>query len=393
MTSKPSSNRSTLIALSSAALALPGFAKAVTPSEKTALGLRVSSYAEDDLEANEVVPGSGGSLERYDIDIMQFRLLAPFAESYSIALDIQNETLSGASPYSTTEGDAGQVLLDMSGASIYENRTDVRANLRHYGDTTALGGSITISDEDDYESFALGVDGEWELNDKHTTLSGGLSFSNDTLSPSSGNFANNVRPISDEETKESVSVFAGITQIVGPATLFNWGGSVTTFSGYLSDPYKTEDQRPSSRLDLTVTAGLRQAYSGLNATFHADYRLYDNDWGVTSHTFDFAWYQRFAQRWEFIPSFRYYTQTAANFYDPICIDSIGGKDQSCDARLSSFGAYSLGAQLAVKFGELRLVGGVQRYIADEDLAIGSTDQAHPGLIEFTTYTFGADYEF
>ena len=105
--------RSPLIALSSAALSLPAFSSS-QPVE-TELSLRTTAYREADVPAHRVVSGSD---DRYDIDINQFRLITPVGDDWSLGLDVNHESMSGASPWGTIMGINGEPNLIMSGATI-----------------------------------------------------------------------------------------------------------------------------------------------------------------------------------------------------------------------------------------------------------------------------------
>lgn len=121
----------TLLALSSSALLLPAYqpVKADAPPTDGTVGIRYSSYQEDDILASKSLSGSS---ERYDIDIAQFHLLAPVGDDWSVALDVQYEDMSGASPWYVGMGVDGSAKVVMSGASIKDTRTDISVTTRYY---------------------------------------------------------------------------------------------------------------------------------------------------------------------------------------------------------------------------------------------------------------------
>ena len=84
-----------LIALSTTALALPGIAMSDSPPPQSTASYKVSNYSEDDLDRSE---SPYGDLERYDIDVHQFKLISPIGRNLSFSLDANHETMSGASP-------------------------------------------------------------------------------------------------------------------------------------------------------------------------------------------------------------------------------------------------------------------------------------------------------
>ena len=74
----------------------------------------------------------------------------------------------------------------MSGATVSDERVDVSANASYYFDSGRLGGFFGVSDENDYRAIYGGMDGDYSVNDKNTTLSAGLSFSYDDITPTGG---------------------------------------------------------------------------------------------------------------------------------------------------------------------------------------------------------------
>ena len=105
----------TLMALTSSALLLPAYQGAMADAqpEFAEIGMRYSKYQEDDILSNKAF---GGDSERYDIDVAQFHLLAPVADDWSFALDVEWEDMSGASPWFVGESLSDSPKVIMSGA-------------------------------------------------------------------------------------------------------------------------------------------------------------------------------------------------------------------------------------------------------------------------------------
>ena len=108
------------IALLPAYQALPAHGDA--PPAFTEVGFRYSRYSEDSIDAERVIFGSS---QRYDIDISQIWLETPIGSSWSVALDIQNDYQTGASPWFVGAQANGEPGVIMSGASIQDNRLEV----------------------------------------------------------------------------------------------------------------------------------------------------------------------------------------------------------------------------------------------------------------------------
>lgn len=390
-----------LSALSAAALAIPSYAE-VAPEDKE-LSYRFSSYQEADAPSERVFQGSP---ERYSIDIHQIGYRTPIGDSWYVASELQYENMSGASPFETHKelddsGNAtGDSVLLMSGASIEEKRIDVKVAPKKYFKDGTAGGLLAYSTENDYESLALGLDGTLEIFDKHTTLIGSFSFSDDTISPTDPDLSD-ARTSADGKKKKSFSIYEGVSQVINKYSVLQVGLGYTSLSGYLSDPYKSYDLRPNNRDQLTLSAQHKQFMNVLDgAALLTNYRYYNDDWGISSHTLDVTWAQQFdISHYQLIvsPLLRYYTQTQADFYsleysiaNPLPDDQLN----SSDSRLSAYGAFTFGFTSEFKFSQWSLHLDWQQYYSREDLALfDASDDEAPALVNFSTFTAGVDYKF
>ena len=108
-------------------------------------------------------------------------------------------------------------------------------------------------------------------------------------------------------------------------------------------------------------------WSGPGATMRLGWRAYADSWDVRSNTLTGEWVQPLAGGWTLTPSLRYYTQSAANFfYGPTYDPTLGepfpvgyvtdmGALRSPDARLSAFGAATVGMRVAKAIDRSNLV--------------------------------------
>lgn len=375
-----------------AAASLPLLAQAEARPEEKVMAYRYSHYSEsDNPRARTFTPET----RRYDINVHQFRHARPLGEDWYLDGELQYETLSGASPLQTYQQDGKSVLVT-SGATIDEQRLDIKASPRRYFSQGTLAGNAALSLENDYQSLALGSDGTLELFDKHTTLMAAISASYDTLSPSDQD-QYPARQAFDHKNKRSVSVYQGVSQILDKNRVMQLGVGLTHLSGYLSDPYKTYDQRPSERDQFTINLQYRHFLNvGDGAALHADYRFYADDWGIWSHTVSGRWAQQIRQDngvgWQLIPQLRYYRQSEADFYT---LERYpGGEFYSSDARLSNYGAITLGLESRVRWNHWIVSLDGQYYFADETLSLvqRSADET-PSLLSYTLLSLGVEYRY
>lgn len=381
-----SSDKSTaLLALTSSALLLPAYqgARADAAPEFTEIGMRYSKYEEDDTDGSKTF---GGSSQRYEIDAAQFHLLTPVADNWSFAVDLQWEDMSGASPWFVGQSANGESKVIMSGASIDDTRTEVSVTTRYYYDRGNAGLNYVRSDEDDYDSNAVALDGAFNSSDGLTTYSGALSYSADDIEPTQGSVPTNTL----KDDKDISSVWIGVSRIISTRSLLRFGLSFTYRDGFLTDSYKRNDSRPDERKEWAVSTGYRHFFDAPNAALHADYRYFDDDWGVGSHTLNLAWYQNIGALTQVIPYVRYYSQGEADFFGNVV--DLSDRYYSQDYRLSSFGALTAGLRLRHELGNWVVNVSGERYQTDESWGVYNGDES-PALVDYWRYSFGLDYIF
>lgn len=382
-----------LASLTAAALALPAFqAAAGARDETTTVSLRASQYLEDELPQSQV---AGGSQERYDISAFRLRAALPVLESFRVTGDLGYETLSGASPWYVVEGEDGQPMQIMSGATIDEERIDVSIDTRHYGQNSEHALVLGYSTENDYTAANVGVEGLYTLGDQHTSVNLGAGYSDDTVEPTEGGTLQRVV----EEQRDAVDVVIGLTRILGARTVLQSAVSYTVQSGFLSDPYKlamvdgvaVPDSRPDEREQFAWTTRLRHRLEDVPVSLHLDYRYFSDSWNVESHTLELALYQEWGDNWWLTPSLRYYSQSQADFYRPFYPAERADGHYSSDYRLSPYGAITIGLALRRKLGEHAVSLSAEYYDSDADYALGSVEVENPGLVDFALATLGFDF--
>lgn len=368
-------------------LALPAYqglpALADAPPAFTEVGVRYTHYTEDSIDQDVVI---FGATDRYDIDVTQLWIEAPVGASWSVALDVQNDYQTGASPWFVGAQQDGEPGVIMSGASIQDNRVEVGVTTRYFWADGNAGFSASYSDEDDYEATALAFDTSWNTADDARTWSTSFSTSKDSVNPTQG-----VIPVFiEEEDLDTQSGYFGVSQILSRTAIARIGLSYTLSEGYLSDPYKLNDQRPDSHERLSVSAGYRRYLIDADASLQIDYRYYADSWGTDSHTLELAWAQNLSQSL-LTPYLRYYTQRQADFYGVIADTSA--QHHADDYRLSSYGAVTVGARWAVALSNSwTLELEAERYMTDTSWGMFDGNAA-PALVDFWRGTVGVIWRF
>lgn len=352
------------------------------------LSYKISNYKEDDLSRREVL---FGDLDRYDIDVHQFKLIAPAGRNFALQVDANYESLSGASPWFTSQGFDGNPVVNLSGASgIRDRRAELSIGGSYYLANGRIGGNIGYSEEDDYRARYIGVNGERHFNNDLTTIALGLSYSDDAIFPTDAPLFNRV--ISAD--KNSASMFVSVSQIINQVSTLQSALSITEQSGFLSDPYKLRDSRPDAKTMFAWSNSYRHFMVAADAALHVNYRYYHDDFGVSSHTFDMAWHQNLGNDFRLVPSVRYYSQSAADFFTNLDDFQLPLTEyQSSDYRLSAFGAVSGALSLVADLGEWTTTLTAERYMANEKYAAYAVSQPSTALVQYLRISLGIEYSF
>lgn len=380
------STPSALMALTTAAMLLPGApAQAEPPDQKYTLGFKQSNYQEAPIPAEQL---GLGSAERYTIDVSHLKFKAPVTPDTELTVSALRETMSGASPWYTAPGADGEAVQVMSGATIDESRTELGVDFRSYHDRSEVTLSGGYSKENDYTSASFGFSGAWRFNENLTTLSYGANTSLDYIDATDAEAFD--RPT--DEHKNRAAAMLGIAQVLSKTTLVSATLGFAAQDGYLSDPYKRvyvdgrtqRDSRPDTQEQINLNLALRRYFDGPGGALHADYRYYQNNWEVESHTLALSWYQNLPSDWQLIPSVRYYDQTAATFYQPFYQRTRADGYYSSDYRLSEFSATSGQLKLSKRFTAFQFDLAYETYEASGD---------HPGLLSYDLLSLGLSYAF
>ncbi len=336
----------TLKALMTAAAALPGLAQAATVADQTTLGIKYLDYLD------------------YQKDRDRIRVRAPMAW-LDTALDDKTE-LSGSMTYDSVSGASPWYLSTVSGASgkgISETRRAMDAKLTRLFEKFSLGLSGSVSTEHDYLSRSAGLDARVDSDDRNTTYAAGFAVTADDIGSTNNPFL--------KEERTTRDYFVGITQVLTPLAIVQSNLALSDGTGYFSDPYKPLDMRPRERRQLAWLTRYRQYLPQFDAALHADYRYFSNDWGIHAHTVELAWYQPVGAGWTLRPSLRYYTQNAADFFQPSFPPAIFGSLYSADQRLSAFGSLTTGIKvLKVLPGGYTFDAGFDFYQQKSSLKLG-----------------------
>ena len=382
------------VVLGAAACAVMAAAPAVSleraPFPRIQVG--ASDYREDRFDGSAFGP----EVDRYDIDIGHFEALAPVGDHGEIRASADIERMSGASPWFVLPGIDGEPVQVMSGATIEDRRTDASLAYTLYTGKQSWTARIGHSDENDYTSTSGALEYAIEFGQRFT-LNLGYGYSDDTVEPSDAELFNRI--LKDRSDARQLS--GSLSVVLDPQTVVSFGIWHKDEAGYLSDPYKLvfvggvleRDARPTQREATALELRLRRYLDAADAALQFDYRYYDDDWGIQSHSASAGWHQNLPGGWSLRPSIRYYSQSAAAFYGPYFLEAaLPGGAYSSDFRLSSYGAWSYGLELGARFGDWTLSASALRYDSDEGLGLDGPPSANSALVDFTLVSLSLGWE-
>jgi Protein of unknown function (DUF3570) len=315
------------------AVAMPGVlvpvvAQAETAPEQASISLKYLDYKDRQTSG-----------PRMHVTSPSVVLIAPVASVWAVEAGVVFDAMSGASPR------YHNALSGASGVGVEDYRKAADLKITRYFGRAAVGLSGSVSTENDYFSRGVGLDARFSSEDNNTTFALGVGGALDRI--------NSVNFVAIDETKRTVELLAGITQVLSPTQLLQSNITVSRGRGYFSDPYKVLDTRPDRRNSVAWLTRYNEYFGNLGGALNSSYRYYHDSFGVNAHTLELVWRQPLADTWTVSPALRYTTQSAAKFYydPPFSKGFVDGSFYTADTRLAAFGSFMFGLRIDKSFGD------------------------------------------
>ena len=279
------------------------------------------------------------------------------------------DAIAGATPNGQPAEEGGdQVPL----SRLTDKRKAWSADFSHQFKRANVALGYAVSRESDYISKGWSVNTLTDFNEKNTTLLFGYARVDDDIT---------ARFLPAPRIKVGNDFVLGFTQLINSRVSVTFNVTRGVADGYLSDPYKviqksTEllpglflpltfpENRPESRSKWVAFSGANLAFERVRGALDASYRLYRDDWGVTSHALALEWFQQLGSRVLVRPGLRFYRQSSADFYH-VTLDGtsiVPGDDASgsspfysADYRLSELETVNAGLKVVWTIVPDRLV--------------------------------------
>ena len=352
--------------------------------ETTEIDMLFSFYEQDGN--NAAVTGGEGTEELTDAT-SSLVLRMPMNEDGVLTVDVGLSAYTSASSSNVNPLDGSNSNATPFDASSGESRKDLLAYINpsiqfsSADRNTVWSANLYFSNEYDYTSFGFGGSYTRLFNEKNTEFSV-ISrvfldkwnaiypielrdgFFDDRIS-GNGTYNPNFVPF-DSESRNTYSLSFGLSQILGKRLQGGLFVDLVSQEGLLSTPFQrvyfgdTEaffiddfqladdvERLPEKRLKIPVGGRLNYFLNDV-VILRTYYRYYWDDWGLTSHTASIEAPVRLSDKFVLFPTYRFYTQSAADYFYAKEVASSTFQFYTSDYDLSAYDAHQYGMGIQYK---------------------------------------------
>ncbi|WP_158973822.1 DUF3570 domain-containing protein [Cellulophaga sp. L1A9] len=353
--------------------------------ETTEVDALFSYYSQDGSHA--AVSGGEGSEELTDVTTTIVVRL-PINDDDVLTVDVGISAYSSASssninPLDGSVNERVSPYIASSGASQSDVLAHINPTYQHSSDdrNKIWTANAYLSSEYDYFSVGLGGGYAQLFNEKNTEISASAKVYFDAWNPqypielSNGFFDDRVTgngtytpsfTAFESETRNSYSLSLGLSQIVSKRMQGSIFLDLVAQQGLLSTPFQrvyfadkedffiedfqladNVEQLPDTRFKIPIGGRLNYFINDY-LILRSYYRFYTDDWGVTSHTASIELPIKISSLFTVYPTYRYYTQTAADYFY-VKEAAVSNLDYyTSDYDLSEFNAHQYGIGIRYK---------------------------------------------
>jgi len=264
-------------------------------------------------------------------------VLKKFGENVAVSGNYYVDSISSAS-----------IDVVTTASKYSEDRTEVSAGVDYMHGDSIMSLSYTNSDENDYEANTAGFGISMDMFANMTTVNMGYSYGWDTVKN------NNDPTFSKDVDRQNYSV--GITQVLTRDMLLEVNYEGITDEGFLNNPYRSvryldptnpigysyqSEVYPKTRTSNAIAARTLY-YLPYRAATYAEYRFFDDTWGITAQNIEVGYIHPLKSGWIFEGRYRYYTQDSADFYSDLFPRQNAQNFLARDKELSKFTSNTIG---------------------------------------------------
>ncbi len=326
--------------------------------ETTEVDFLTSYYAQDG--ENAAVSGGIGTEELTDVT-GTIVVSIPLNDDDVLTIDAGVSAYTSASSSNINPFDGGQLadpFVASSGASRADTWVNFTGSYTHSSDDRNDIWSVKTSVSSEYDYFSLGFGGGYTklFNEKNTELSINTNVYIDSwnaiypieLRPFGTNGIGFFRPSEitgntdynpdftefDSKGRNSYAAGLGFSQILHKNLQGSLALDFVQQQGLLSTPFQRVyfsdiddsfvenfqladdiERLPDSRFKIAIGGRLNWFLNEI-VTVRTFYRYYFDDWGINSHTASIEVPIKITDKFTLYPSYRFYNQTAADYFNP-----------------------------------------------------------------------------
>ncbi|WP_053978371.1 DUF3570 domain-containing protein [Mangrovimonas xylaniphaga] len=320
--------------------------------ETTEVDFLMSYYAQDGKHA--AVSGGIGDEKLTDIT-PTFVVAIPLNSDDVLTVDAGISAYTSASSSNINPFDSNKPaspFSDSSGASRSDTWVNGNFSYAHSSDdrNKIVGANLSVASEFDYFSIGFGGNYTRLFNEKNTEVGVKANVFLDTWNPQypielRGGFSHpgivgpgTYDPIKYEKFNDlgrnSYSLSLSFSQILTKNLQASVFMDIVLQQGLLSTPHQRVyfadqpdffiddfqladdvERLPDSRFKIPIGGRLNYFFNE-KLTLRTYYRFYSDDWGITSHTASVELPYKIGDKFTLYPIYRYYTQTAADYFAP-----------------------------------------------------------------------------
>ncbi|ADV47742.1 hypothetical protein Celal_0398 [Cellulophaga algicola DSM 14237] len=393
--------------------------------ETTEVDALFSYYNQDG--SNAAVSGGDGSEELTDVtSTIVVRL--PMNDDDVLTVDVGISAYSSASssninPLDGSVNERVSPYIASSGASQSDVLVHVNPTYQHSSDdrNKVWTANAYLSSEYDYSSIGFGGGYAQLFNEKNTEITASAKVYFDTWKPQypielrdgffddrvigNGTYAPNFTAF-ESENRNSYSLSLGVSQILSKRVQGSVFLDLVAQDGLLSTPFQRVyfsdvddffiqdfqladdvERLPNTRFKIPIGGRLNYFINDY-LILRSYYRFYSDDWGIKSHTASLELPIKISSLFTVYPTYRYYTQTAADYFYAKEEATSGLDYYTSDYDLSKFNAHQYGFGIRYKdiFTDAKLLSFGLKTI---DLRFSNYDRSD-GLSSYI-FTFGTTF--
>lgn len=325
--------------------------------ETTEVDFLTSYYSQDG--DNAAVTGGKGTEELTDVT-GTIIVSIPLNDDDVLTIDAGVSAYTSASSSNVDPFDKGEAdpFVASSGASQSDTWVNLTGTYSHSSDDRNDLWSAKFSVSSEYDYFSLGFGGSYTklFNEKNTEISvngnvyldnwttlypfelrpfgeGGVGFFRPDEITGNTNYNPSFSEL-DKTNRNSYSLGLGLSQILHKNVQGLISFDVINQQGLLSTPFQRVyfsdvadsfidsfqladdiEQLPDGRLKFAI-GGRLNWYLNEIVTLRTYYRYYFDDWGINSHTASLEASVKLSDKFTLYPSYRFYNQSAADYFAP-----------------------------------------------------------------------------